>query len=69
MMQLMRKFLSHESDNSPALTIAPGTDLGRSATTVESNEAKRLAAIAHLDQKWVLAKTRQDFLAELAGLV
>lgn len=69
MIQTMRKFFSHEADDSPSLTIAPGTDLGRSATITESNETKRLAAIAHLDQKWVLAKTRQDFLAELAGLV
>lgn len=35
----------------------------------EAMETKRLKAIAYLGNKWVLASTRQDFLARVQGLV
>lgn len=52
------------------ILIPPHTKLDETPRyVVEAHETKRLKAIAYLGDKWVLARTRQDFLARVQGLV
>lgn len=65
----MSLLFTHEENDTP-ISIPPNVQLKKPARYAsEAMETKRLRAIAYLGDKWVLAATRQDFIAQVQGLV